>query len=274
MSSRQHGWRKILYEDQGVPDNYTDDTFLDSMKQNVNTKIYNFREVIFESGVVSQQISIIFIFVGIFIYLDTGYIRPTYLIVFTFVTTALYIFLKFLYDRTTLRFESFVTVPALAFAFSPILQTLTRTISTDTIYAMSTAMLFVNLLLHDYGAGVAMVSKAFSLNAALFAAVCLASRLPSSWHVYAYVMLAIQLFALFPEIRRNAKRVHRKMYILLTELLMLLAVVLFIPLSHMVCISLTVAHIAVTFVFPLWMTRLQRLKNNIEGPWDEGVVVR
>jgi len=27
-------WRKILYEDQGVPDNYVDESFLDEMKKN------------------------------------------------------------------------------------------------------------------------------------------------------------------------------------------------------------------------------------------------
>lgn len=28
------GWEKVLYKDQGVADNYTDDTFLDEMKKN------------------------------------------------------------------------------------------------------------------------------------------------------------------------------------------------------------------------------------------------
>lgn len=44
-----------------------------------------------------------------------------------------------------------------------------------------------------------------SLNAAIFASVCLGSRLPTYWHVYVYVMLAIQLFALFPEFQRDVK---------------------------------------------------------------------
>jgi len=29
-------WKKVLYEDQGVPDNYVDDSFLDEMKKNCN----------------------------------------------------------------------------------------------------------------------------------------------------------------------------------------------------------------------------------------------
>lgn len=49
------------------------------------------------------------------------------------------------------------------------------------------------------------VSRAISLNASMFAAVCLASRLPSSSHVYVYVMFAVQMFALFPEFRKDVK---------------------------------------------------------------------
>ena len=31
---RKKPWRKVLYEDQGVPDNYVDESFLDEMKKN------------------------------------------------------------------------------------------------------------------------------------------------------------------------------------------------------------------------------------------------
>ena len=49
------------------------------------------------------------------------------------------------------------------------------------------------------------VSRSTSLNASIFASVCLASRLPSSWHVFATVILAMQMFALFPSLRRQLK---------------------------------------------------------------------
>jgi phosphatidylinositol glycan class C protein len=35
-------WRKILYEQQNVPDNYVDDSFLDEMKKNCNFLSYTF----------------------------------------------------------------------------------------------------------------------------------------------------------------------------------------------------------------------------------------
>lgn len=43
-----------------------------------------------------------------------------------------------------------------SFGLSPVLVSLTETISTDTIYAMTTVMLLANLLFHDYGANAAM----------------------------------------------------------------------------------------------------------------------
>lgn len=49
-----------------------------------------------------------------------------------------------------------LTFLAFGFGLSPVLMTLTETISTDTIYAMTTCMLLANLLFHDYGANAAM----------------------------------------------------------------------------------------------------------------------
>ena len=57
------------------------------------------------------------------------------------------------------------------------------------------------------------VSSAISLNAAIFASVCLASRLPSALHAFVIVFFAVQMFALFPEVRTRCKVVSvvRKM---------------------------------------------------------------
>ena len=52
--------------------------------------------------------------------------------------------------KTVLIFITF------GYALSPVLMTLTDTISTDTIYAMTVFMLLANLLFHDYGASAAM----------------------------------------------------------------------------------------------------------------------
>ena len=45
-------------------------------------------------------------------------------------------------------------------------------------------------------------SEVFSLNAAVFAAVCLASRLSSSLHAFVTVVSSVVLFVLLPQFRR------------------------------------------------------------------------
>lgn len=119
------------------------------------------------------------------------------------------------------------------FGLSPILMTLTETISTDTIYAMTTFMLLANVIFHDYGANAALwvalssrklfksyriitienrstllhfrVSQSLSLNAAIFAAVCLASRLASVYDAFVTLMWAVLVFAMWPQFRQRVK---------------------------------------------------------------------
>ena len=47
------------------------------------------------------------------------------------------------------------------------------------------------------------MSSAISLNASVFASVCLASRLSSSLDAFVMVALAVQLFVFFPELRTS-----------------------------------------------------------------------
>ena len=49
------------------------------------------------------------------------------------------------------------------------------------------------------------VSDSVSLNAAVFAAVCLASRLPSSLDTFSLLLCAMELFVFFPDVRRTIK---------------------------------------------------------------------
>ncbi|RMX45830.1 hypothetical protein pdam_00015619 [Pocillopora damicornis] len=204
---RRKPWRKVLYEDQGVPDNYVDKSFLDEMRKNRMDDI-----------------------------------------------------------------RICVVVLCSVYVLSPVLKTLTDTISTDTIYAMTTFMLGMNLLLYDYGTHAAIVSRSASLNASIFASVCLASRLPSSWHVFGTVTFAMQLFALFPSLRRQLKMQLPSSHVVLTWTLVLIAVAMLWPLSQLFALLLALVHLAVTFLCPFWLIKLQRFKNNIHGPWDEAVI--
>ncbi|XP_020610418.1 phosphatidylinositol N-acetylglucosaminyltransferase subunit C-like isoform X2 [Orbicella faveolata] len=275
-------WKKVLYEDQGVPDNYVDKSFLEEMKKNLNTRTYQFWSVVLESGAVSQQVSSVCIFVAAFVYMDFGLLSPSVLFAVSSMLTLLGYVLFDALDGGRLRsaskrtrlddLKSSVVVLGSVFALSPVLKTLTDSISTDTIYAMTTFMLAMNLLLYDYGTSAAIVSRSASLNASIFASVCLASRLPSSWHVFATVTFAMQLFALFPSLRRQLKMQLPTSHVVVTWSLVLVAIAMLWPLSPLFAVLLALVHLAVTFVCPFWLIKLQRLKNNIHGPWDEAVI--
>lgn len=107
------------------------------------------------------------------------------------------------------------------FTLSPVLRTLTNSISDDTITACTTFLLAVHMFFHDYSyvngsthkfvlstsihAYILRFSAPVSLNAAIFASVLLASRLPSNLHVFALISIAIEIFALFPILRHYIK---------------------------------------------------------------------
>ena len=86
-------------------------------------------------------------------------------------------------------------------ALSPVLYKLTDTISTDTIHTMTSLVLLIHLLFHDYGLRSSFVSHPLSLNAGLFAAVCLASRLPTSFDAFVLLFASVETFVLFPIFR-------------------------------------------------------------------------
>lgn len=53
--------------------------------------------------------------------------------------------------------KTFVMFTGFSYCLSPVLASLTETISTDTIYAMTTVMLLANLAFHNYGVQAALL---------------------------------------------------------------------------------------------------------------------
>ncbi|MEQ2307714.1 hypothetical protein AMECASPLE_021058 [Ameca splendens] len=156
------------------------------------------------------------------------------------------------------------------FGFSPVLKTLTESVSTDTVYAMSALMLLAHLVSFPYAHP--SPPGSLSLNAALFASVCLASRLPGTLHTFAMLTCALLVFALWPcllqRLRENAPGQ-------------------FTGVCAGVCVGgvgglgsqslggavlLSLALVSVTLICPLLLVRLQRHKDNIHGPWDEAEI--
>ncbi|KAF3768571.1 hypothetical protein M406DRAFT_336981 [Cryphonectria parasitica EP155] len=176
---------------------------------------------------------------------------------------------------------------------SPILKSLTRSTSSDSIWAMSFWLLTINIFFFDYSGTWVGVNKfpvaSLSTNAALMASTVLASRLPSTGEVFSLTLFSIEVFGLFPVFRRYARHRSWRYHVVLTVLLVLgagggVGMILGAAdcetpaacgaapwpwksgLLGMVvgCLISAVAMGGCSW----WLIGLQKYKNEIYGPWD------
>ncbi|KAJ4419926.1 glycosylphosphatidylinositol anchor biosynthesis [Gnomoniopsis sp. IMI 355080] len=176
---------------------------------------------------------------------------------------------------------------------SPILKSLTRSTSSDSIWAMSFWLLAINIFFFDYSGTWVGVNKfpvaSLSTNAALMASTVLASRLPSTGQVFSLTLFSIEVFGLFPVFRRYARHRSWRYHVILTVLLVVgagggVGMILGAAdcetpaacesapwpwtsglLGMLVgCLIAAVAMGGCSW----WLIGLQKYKNEIYGPWD------
>ena len=160
---------------------------------------------------------------------------------------------------------------------SPILKSLTKSTSSDSIWALSSWLMILNVMTFDYGAGPeAKFPASLSTNAALMASTVLASRLPSTTHVFSLTLFSIEVFGLFPVFRRHLRHHSWIGHLWLTTFLVVLASGgLSMTISGggyiMGIVGVVLGGIIIGVSMGLtswWLIGLQRYKNEIHGPWD------
>jgi phosphatidylinositol N-acetylglucosaminyltransferase subunit C len=165
---------------------------------------------------------------------------------------------------------------------SPILKSLTRSTSPDSIWAMSFWLLAINIFFYDYSGGVgAKFPASLSTNAALMASTVLASRLPSTGQVFSLTLFSIEVFGLFPVFRRYARHRSWRYHVALSVLLVIgagggVGLILsdkkdgVFPWKGGLLGILVGAFLAVVAMgaSSWWLIGLQKYKNAINGPWD------
>ncbi|KAK6195913.1 hypothetical protein SNE40_001241 [Patella caerulea] len=282
MASKEK-WEKVLYKKQNVPDNYVDDSFLRELKKNSNLRRYDYWTTVSQSGSVTQQISSVCIFLMIFIYMDEKQLLPETLFytttILTVISYGIYCWLKLpaVENKRTSYDDIKTGVMFLCFLYglSPVIVSLTETISTDTIYAMTFIMLLTNIVFYDYSPDdiqVARVKGTLSLNAATFASVCLASRLNTTWHAFAIVTFSFEWFALWPLFTQLLKVLYPASQNILTVLLGVTSLILLSTWTTVATIVFLIVHLFINFFCPFWLIRLLPYKNNIKGQWDEAEI--
>ncbi|XP_065199615.1 phosphatidylinositol N-acetylglucosaminyltransferase subunit C [Planococcus citri] len=268
VAASRRPWRKNLYENKDYPDNYTDESFLDELKKNLHIRTVTFKEACFGAGLLTQQICVVVIFACTFVYLYNEWIDPVNLIIYTDATVLLAYCLLFhgQYDFMNLcRTSCIYTI--CSYMLSPLLKTLTETIDTDTIYSTTVIMMLIHLIFFDYGVPALIVSSSLSLNAAIFGAVCLASRLPLCVSVTAFVHVTVQCFALAPLF---LTKVGFSFYNLVLEISVTASILYSI--SGVMTIFYFLVVFFINVICPYLFIKWYSYKENIYGPWDEAII--
>jgi phosphatidylinositol N-acetylglucosaminyltransferase subunit C len=265
-------WKKNLFENQDFEDNYTDKSFLKDLRKNQNLKDINIFTAIKEVTKVSQEISTVVLFLVVFSYLYENSVMPQKLLFNSFALTGsgyiIYIGMNIQNLHNFVEdIKTSIVVLLFGYLFSPMLHTLTDSISTDTIFSTTFISLFFHILLHDYGLAGFLVSKTISLNCSIFASICLASRLSTSLHAFVLLVISVQFFVLKPLLFE--KIWHPLMIFPITIITLFY---LFLQFSKLIVIIYVLTLIFINIVCPLIFKKLHHYKSTLSGPWDETVI--
>ncbi|RDD44419.1 Phosphatidylinositol N-acetylglucosaminyltransferase subunit C [Trichoplax sp. H2] len=157
MDSRSK-WRKILYKSQPYPDNFVDGSFLQLLEKNRHIRNHSLSQIFGKAGLISQQISSVFIFVAMFAYMQRKFLSPYLLIgISSTLTVGGYIIVVMdsntspagRMNRTHVDdVRCSLLLAGFLFGFSSILRTLTYTICSDTIYSIANRKFLRHILRH------------------------------------------------------------------------------------------------------------------------------
>ncbi|KAH7728008.1 Protein T20D3.8 [Aphelenchoides avenae] len=152
-------WEKVLYKKTNFPDDHTDEKqFLSELRKNVNVVRYRLSEAVCGACVVMCQVNTIAIYVSLFELVQTQQLSSQTLLVIV-AAVASFCFAAYLRnDKTafsaallTEHGRTLLTLVLFGYGFTPVIRTLTTSISTDTIYATSMLLFTISLVFHDYG---------------------------------------------------------------------------------------------------------------------------
>jgi len=284
-------FKRILYEKQTHPDNYTAEWFLSSLVTNGDLQNQHLGDLIRGTLAVTQRITILVIFLLVFhaMHTDPGTPhRSTVLICCTLVLTIMGYGSILYFNQASVPLEFTQLLVGLQssvarlclfggglLGLSPVLKTLTRSYSSDTIWFLTFVLGTVHIAMHEYGylqnntpLSLTHFQGTISLNAAIFSSVLLASRLSSSVEVFAFIFFSFAIFVGFPFFAFYLRRYSVRGHIICTWILVALAFIALHKASRLLALLFAGGVFFVTFVCPCWLKWIQRYKAHLAGPWD------
>lgn len=270
---KRRPWVKNLYENRDYPDNYTDSKFLEDLRKNLFVEKVTLKQAVLGSFRVVLRVCLCVLYAILFVYMYNEWVKSgTVIVISVFVTCFSYILFIFAKGVSNVfkHLKTVLIYLLIGFLLSPILHTLTDTVSTDTIFAWAVIMNLIHLIFFDYGVSAAIVSNSLSINAAIFGSVCLVSRLNSPFDAFILLTVSVIVFVLSPQLF--------KVFYNTTLFNVLFVFILSLTLVLLNSVSLTILLYFISLVaflslfcpykFVVW----QKYKDNIYGPWDEAVI--
>ncbi|WFD29783.1 D-stereospecific aminopeptidase [Malassezia sp. CBS 17886] len=295
----QAPWEKQLWRRQPYPDNYVDASFLSQLRTNATAEFPSFVAIALSSLGIMQQLASVLLFVAVFAHVHAGTLAAHSLVCASVAVSlaltgaALCVKPQHAGAVPSLKhtLPSLVVLALTLQALTPVLRTLGEATSSDSIWAFAAVLFAGHLALADYTMQVPattrpLLSSALSLNLAMCASVVLSSRLAADADVFALLLFALQLFAIFPLLRMRMytnlgavpARGHGAFPVAaagLTAALVGASTAAMLPHSRVVAFVLQPGCIVFLSVLCPWsMRRAQRWKREMRGPWDEAVPQR
>ncbi|KAF8560371.1 phosphatidylinositol N-acetylglucosaminyltransferase [Imleria badia] len=277
-------WRRVLWERCPYPDNFIPpDSFLSALRRNPNFTPYSYWPLVFMCCAITQHLGTVFVFLAIFVRLKERSIDARVLLWMSVTCSVLgYGIWEILHSSNprpnrSKAFKSSLLVLLALMGLAPVLRTLTAATSSDSIWALSACLFLLNTVLADYGCmrpgsfTQERLTSVLSMNAAMSSSVVLASRLPDDLSVFSLVLVAVQLFSLFPLLRHRFWGISTALRALVTLSITVLSLILVTPLSMPIATMMTGIYIAITFIAPGVLVWAQKYKNEIRGPWDVAI---
>ncbi|XP_004288609.1 PREDICTED: putative phosphatidylinositol N-acetylglucosaminyltransferase subunit C-like isoform 3 [Fragaria vesca subsp. vesca] len=279
-------WKKVVYGGMqpGFDDNHSDESFLEEMVTNANVVKRDLLKAMQDSVSISQYLCIVALTGLVWTYTIRSTLTENSLLLLDVTLLGLG-FLILLLTQEMLSFNlllhyllnvSFFTSGL--YLLAPIYQTLTRSISSDSILALTVSLLLLHLFFHDYfGSTVRTIgalnsptlTSCISLNASIVASVFIASRLPSTLLVFAIMHFSLQVFLFAPLVTYCIKKYSFRLHMWFSLGLMIATLAFVYTLHLFLFVMFLGLLIVVSVVCPYCLIQMQEYKFEINGPWDE-----
>ncbi|EGT52843.1 hypothetical protein CAEBREN_06698 [Caenorhabditis brenneri] len=274
------GWQKILYRKQPFPDNYSggDAQFLKELKKNVSVVHYDYRSAVFGCMNFLTHVDLLTMYFVLFLnILHANWSINVLYTVFTSTILFYFFFCEYLSSNPANGKEhgrTIVTLFLFAYAFTPVIRTLTTSISTDTIYATSIITAILSCFFHDYGVKAPVVSYPTSVSSGLSSAIFLLSRLEDDKPTLLLLVVAFTLHAYGAEFRNRLFHVYPSFSSFAFCLLSSFSIYCISAFSVELSFFWALLHVFILFICPLILVLKQTGKCTIHGPWDEAVPIK